>query len=86
LPAPVVIGPNGLGVRTTAAGSERLSLGGLNLASLQFWLVPGAVIGGPGLLALVWLAIQVLAGMAWVPAARRVRGQEQDRRRRAARR
>jgi len=47
-----------------------------NLSTLELWLVPGAVIAGPGLLVLLWLAIQVLAGMVWLPAARRVRGQD----------
>jgi hypothetical protein len=78
----VVIGPNGIGVRTNRA------LGGLAVASLgelQLWLVPGALIGGPGLLVLLWLLIQTLAGMAWLPAARRVRGEEQRRRRRTNR-
>ena len=84
--APVAIGPGGLGVRTTPAGSNGLSVGGLgDVGALQLWLVPGAVIAGPGLLVLIWLAIQVLAGMAWLPAARRVRGQE-DRRMRARQR
>ena len=84
--APVAIGPGGLGVRTTPAGFDGLSVGGLgDFGALQLWLVPGAVIAGPGLLVLIWLAIQVLAGMAWLPAARRVRGQE-DRRRRSLQR
>ena len=80
---PVTLGPDGLGVRTTPAGSAGLSVGGLgSIGVFGLWLVPGAVIAGPGLLALIWLAIQVLAGIAWLPAARRVRGQE-DRRVRA---
>jgi hypothetical protein len=80
------IGPGGLGVRTTPPGSDGLNVVGLgNLTALQLWLVPGAVIAGPGLLVLLWLAIQVAGGMAWLPAARRVRGTEDDRRRRAAR-
>ncbi len=81
--APIAIGPGGLAVRTTPAGTDRLGVAGLgNLSTLELWLVPGAVIAGPGLLVLLWLAIQVLAGMAWLPAARRVRGRE-DRRRRS---
>ena len=46
-------------------------IGGLgSIGVFGLWLVPGAVIAGPGLLALIWLAIQVMAGMAWLPAAR----------------
>ena len=80
---PVAIGPGSLGVRATPAGSDGLSVGGLgSIGAFGLWLVPGAVIAGPGLLALIWLAIQVLAGIAWLPAARRVRGRE-DRRMRS---
>lgn len=38
------------------------------------WLVPAAVVGGPGLLVLLWLALQLVAGLVWLPAARRIRG------------
>jgi len=44
--------------------------------------VPGALIAGPGLLVLIWLAIQVVAGMVWLPAARRIRGDDRKRPRR----
>jgi Bacterial Ig domain len=80
----VVIGPAGLGVRIGSVGSGGLALGDVGSLSLQLWLVPGAVVAGPGLLVLLWLAIQVIAGMIWLPAARRVRGQEERRRRRAS--
>jgi len=69
-------------VRITSAGADTLNVGGTGLDSLDLWLVPGAVIAGPGLLALLWLAIQVLAGMVWLPAARRVRGEDSRRRHR----
>jgi hypothetical protein len=82
---PVAIGPGGLGVRTTPAGSDDLNVGGLGtIDAFGLWLVPGTIIAGPGLLAIIWLLIQVLAGMVWLPAARRVRGREDPRRRRLA--
>lgn len=82
---PVAIGPGGLGVRTTPPGSDGLTVGGLgSVNAFGLWLVPGTVIAGPGLLAILWLLIQVLAGMVWLPAARRVRGRENGRRRRPA--
>jgi len=43
------------------------------LAGLEIWAVPAAVIGGPGLLVLLWIALQAAGAMAWVPAARRLR-------------
>jgi hypothetical protein len=83
--APADIGPGGLGGRITPAGSDGLSVGGLgSLDAFGLWLVPGTVIAGPGLLAIIWLLIQVLAGMAWLPAARRLRGREEAKRRRPA--
>ena len=56
-----------------------MTVAGLGLGGLQLWLVPGAVIAGPGLLVLIWLAIQVVAGMVWLPAARRIRGENERR-------
>lgn len=44
------------------------------LAGVSTWAVPAATIAGPGLLVLVWVAIQATGAMAWVPAARRLRG------------
>ena len=73
------VGPGGVGVRTTPTGSDGLTVAGLGLGGLQLWLVPGAVIAGPGLLVLIWLAIQVVAGMVWLPAARRIRGENERR-------
>ena len=47
-------------------------VGNLQLGSA--WFVPAAVVGGPGLLVLLWLGLQLLAGIAWLPAGLRVRG------------
>ncbi len=81
--AQVAIGPGGLGLRTHDAGSKDSLdvqiLNGLDLS--QLWFVPAAVLGGPGLLVLLWVALQLGAGVIWLPAARRLRG---DERRRAA--
>jgi outer membrane biosynthesis protein TonB len=72
---PLVIGPNGLGLRSTPLGAEDLPLAGLRaVGSLQLWLVPAAALAGPGILVILWLAIQVGVGIIWLPAARRMRG------------
>ncbi len=79
-PVSVPLGPGVVGVRTTRNGADGLTVGGVGtLGGFQLWLVPGAVIAGPGLLAILWLAVQVAAGMVWLPAARRVRGDERKR-------
>jgi hypothetical protein len=42
-------------------------------AGLETWAVPAAVMGGPGLLVLLWIALQAAGATAWIPAARRLR-------------
>jgi Big-like domain-containing protein len=43
------------------------------VAGLEIWAVPAAVIGGPGLLLLLWIALQAAGATVWIPAARRLR-------------
>lgn len=38
------------------------------------WFVPGAAVGVPGLLVLLWIALQTAGALAWVPAVRRMGG------------
>lgn len=38
------------------------------------WFVPGAAVGVPGLLVLLWIALQTVGALAWVPAVRRMGG------------
>jgi hypothetical protein len=52
------------------------------LAGVEVWAVPAAVMGGPGLLVLLWLALQAAGAMAWIPAARRLRDGDASRARR----
>jgi hypothetical protein len=59
-----------------------LGLGLGVLAGVEVWAVPAAVIGGPGLLVLLWLALQAAGAMAWIPAARRLRDGDVSRARR----
>jgi hypothetical protein len=49
------------------------------LGSPQVWFVPAAAIGAPGLLVLLWVALQTFGTLAWLPSVRRMRGQEQRR-------
>jgi hypothetical protein len=43
------------------------------LTGLDTWIVPAAVIAGPGLIVLLWIALQAVGAMAWIPATRRLR-------------
>lgn len=38
------------------------------------WFVPGAAVGGPGLLLLLFIALQGAGALAWLPAVRRMSG------------
>lgn len=56
-----------------------LELGTLTLGTLAaapVWVVPVATIGGPGLIVLLWVALQAGGASIWIPAARRLRGEE----------
>lgn len=58
-----------------------VSLGPLGVIDgLTVWAIPGVVIGGPGLLVILWVALQAGVAAAWIPAVRRLRGQDADRR------
>jgi hypothetical protein len=48
------------------------------VAGLEIWAVPAAVIGGPGLLFLLWIALQAAGATVWIPAARRLRDDDQS--------
>lgn len=57
---------------------RRLNLAGGSaglLAGIEVWAVPAATIAVPGLLVILWVAIQALGAIAWMPAVRRLRGQ-----------
>ena len=46
------------------------------IGGIEIWAVPAATIGVPGLLVLLWAALQAIGALAWVPAARRLRGED----------
>ncbi|MGH2417853.1 MAG: Ig-like domain-containing protein, partial [Candidatus Limnocylindria bacterium] len=46
------------------------------LSGMDVWAVPAATIGGPGLLVLLWVALQTGGVSLWIPAVRRLRGEE----------
>ena len=47
------------------------------LAGAEVWAVPAATIGVPGLLILIWVALQAVGALAWIPAVRRLRGEDE---------
>ncbi len=84
--SPAVSGPSDgsppLGA-VPALADGGLDLGPIGLlGGVMVWFVPSAVLGVPGLLVLLWVLLQTAGGLAWVPAIRRLRGD--DRARRAA--
>jgi hypothetical protein len=74
-------------------GTETGSFGlGANVAAMLdaplVWFVPGAAVGVPGLLVLLWIGLQAVGAIAWIPAVRRMSGEPiatRRRRRRPAR-
>lgn len=60
----------------SSGGGLNLRVGGFDPAPL--WFVPAAAIGAPGLLVILWVALQVAAGAAWLPATRRLRGDGEE--------
>jgi hypothetical protein len=54
-----------------------LALGGIGgLGGLQIWAVPAATMGVPGIVVLLWVLLQAGGTIAWVPAVKRLRGEE----------
>jgi hypothetical protein len=55
-------------------------------AGIETWAVPAATLGLPGLLVMIFVALQAVGALAWMPAVRRLRGDDEeggpDRRRR----
>jgi hypothetical protein len=46
------------------------------LQGAQVWIVPAASLAVPGLLLLLFVALQAVGALAWVPAVRRLRGED----------
>ena len=59
----------GLGVEFGAIGL---------LDGTAIWAVPAATIAGPGLLILLFIALQATGAVAWIPAVRRLRGKDEQ--------
>ncbi len=56
-----------------------VSLGPLGVIDgMGVWVIPGAVVGGPGLLVMLWVVIQSGVAAAWMPAVRRLRGSDDE--------
>jgi hypothetical protein len=64
-----------------AFDEPQLDIGGLEidlLAGIEVWSVPAATLGVPGILLLVWVALQAVGALAWIPAVKRLRGDEEE--------
>jgi uncharacterized membrane-anchored protein len=70
-----------LAVPRVAFEEPQLELGVGSLALLSgasTWIVPAATMAGPGLIVLLWVALQTGGVSLWIPAARRLRGEERS--------
>ena len=60
-------------------GSVPIGLGALGLlGSIDIWIVPGLLLGVPGLLVVAFVMLQAIGALAWIPAVRRLRGDEAE--------
>ena len=61
-------------------GTVRVGTGTLTvLDGFGTWSVPAAVVSVPGLLVVLWVALQTVGALAWIPAVRRLRGEDRGR-------
>ena len=81
-------GPVGRLADLGGAGTGSIGLGANVVALLDaplVWFVPGAAVGVPGLLVLLWIGLQAVGALAWIPAVRRMSGDPVATRRRRRR-
>ena len=45
---------------------------------IGIWSVPAATLGVPGILLIIWVALQAVGALAWIPAVRRLRDGEPE--------
>lgn len=89
LVAPPPSAGGGVGHGVSAAPAPQIApervpirLGGGSLSVLDgfgTWSVPAAVVGVPGLLVVLWVTLQTVGALAWIPAVRRLRGDDRRR-------
>jgi hypothetical protein len=73
-PSPAAVAPR---IPPADAGPVQVSGGTLTvLDGFDTWSVPAAVVGVPGLLVVLWVALQTVGALAWIPAVRRLRGED----------
>jgi hypothetical protein len=97
-PQPVAVSPPSAPTGGAASVGRLADLGGPGTGSFGLgtdvvalldaplvWFVPGAVVGVPGLLVLLWIALQAVGALAWIPAVRRMSGEPIATRRRRRR-
>ncbi|MGH2392400.1 MAG: hypothetical protein ACRDGH_02745 [Candidatus Limnocylindria bacterium] len=97
-PQPVAFSPSSTPTDGAASVGRLADLGGPGTGSFGLgtdvvglldaplvWFVPGAAVGVPGLLVLLWIALQAVGALAWIPALRRMSGEPLATRRRRRR-
>lgn len=69
------LGIDPLSGEPSADAPVSLNLGPLSaLGGAPEWSIPAVVVGTPGVLLILWVALQVSAALAWFPLVRRLRG------------
>ena len=74
--------PNRRGIATVAFDEARgVSIDLASLADfdgLGTWAVPAYTLGLPGIIVVLWVGLQALGALAWLPAMRRLRGDDEE--------
>ena len=66
-------------VPTIRFDEQHLDLAGASIGlfgGVEIWAVPAATIAVPGLLVLIWVVLQTAGAVVWIPAVRRLRGED----------
>ena len=65
---------------TVAFDERQLDLASMDvdmLGGVEIWSVPAATLAGPGILLIIWVGLQAVGALAWIPAVRRLRGDDE---------
>ncbi|MGQ0608939.1 MAG: hypothetical protein ACT4OQ_10820 [Chloroflexota bacterium] len=69
----------GFDPRPTETQPIQVTLGPFGLlGGIDVWAIPGMIVGVPGLLVILFVLLQAAGALAWIPAIRRLRGEEEE--------
>jgi hypothetical protein len=70
------VAPGAFGIPFDETRLELSAAGFGDFGDIGVWSVPAATLGVPGILLIIWVGLQAVGALAWIPAVRRLRGEE----------